>query len=126
MNTNARKFVEEFTEEVKQLCKDFSDRQNRPYMGDVVSALDALRDRTLQFVAEVQAESVPVHTPTSSDEVATLRSALKEMTDRNHAVAALILDNDREGAVRWARGLVLRTNSFVEVGEATKPVGGNS
>ena len=27
---------------VKQLCKDFSDRQDRPYMGDVYSALDAL------------------------------------------------------------------------------------
>lgn len=31
-----------FVNAVKQLCKDFSDLQNRPYMGDVYSALDAL------------------------------------------------------------------------------------
>ena len=32
----------QFVNAVKQLCKDFSDRQDRPYMGDVYSALDAL------------------------------------------------------------------------------------
>lgn len=31
-----------FVNAVKQLCKDFSDSQDRPYMGDVYSALDAL------------------------------------------------------------------------------------
>lgn len=31
-----------FVDAVKQLCKDFSCLQNRPYMGDVVSALDGL------------------------------------------------------------------------------------
>ncbi|WP_448678940.1 hypothetical protein [Pseudomonas nicosulfuronedens] len=31
-----------FVNAVKQLCKDFSDRQDRPYMGDVYSALDEL------------------------------------------------------------------------------------
>ena len=31
-----------FAAEVKRLCADFSDRQNRPYMGDVTAALDAL------------------------------------------------------------------------------------
>ncbi len=32
----------QFVNAVKQLCKDFSDRQDRPYMGDVYSALDEL------------------------------------------------------------------------------------
>lgn len=35
----------EFAAEVKQLCQDFSDRQNRPYMGDVTAAIDALLAR---------------------------------------------------------------------------------
>lgn len=34
-----------FAAEVKQLCADFSDLQNRPYMGDVTSAIDALLAR---------------------------------------------------------------------------------
>lgn len=33
-NTKMRDFVDE----VKQLCKDFSDLRDRPYMGDVVDA----------------------------------------------------------------------------------------
>lgn len=32
----------EFAAEVKQLCKDFSDQRDRPYMGDVTAAIDAL------------------------------------------------------------------------------------
>ncbi|MDG9858542.1 hypothetical protein N7403_32265, partial [Pseudomonas nitroreducens] len=32
----------QFVNAVKQLCKDFADRQDRPYMGNVFSALDAL------------------------------------------------------------------------------------
>lgn len=32
----------QFVDAVKQLCKDFSDLQNRPYMGDVYAALDGL------------------------------------------------------------------------------------
>jgi hypothetical protein len=37
--------VQDMADELKSLCKDFSDRQNRPYMGDVHSAVDSLRDR---------------------------------------------------------------------------------
>lgn len=33
---------EEFAAAVKQLCKDFSDLQDRPYMGDVHAQIDAL------------------------------------------------------------------------------------
>lgn len=32
----------EFLAAVKQLCKDFSDLRDRPYMGDVTTALDSL------------------------------------------------------------------------------------
>lgn len=31
-----------FVDAVKQICRDFSCLQNRPYMGDVVAALDGL------------------------------------------------------------------------------------
>lgn len=31
-----------FAAELKQMCSDFSDRQNRPYMGDVTAAIDGL------------------------------------------------------------------------------------
>lgn len=34
-----------FADEVKQLCSDFSDLQNRPYMGDVTSAIDGLYEQ---------------------------------------------------------------------------------
>lgn len=37
-----RELQAEFVDAVKQLCNDFSDRQNRPYMGDVTAALDGL------------------------------------------------------------------------------------
>ena len=40
-NTKMRDFVDE----VKQLCKDFSDLRDRPYMGDVVDALDSLYEQ---------------------------------------------------------------------------------
>lgn len=33
---------EEFVAAVKQLCKDFSDLQDRPYMGDVYAQIDVL------------------------------------------------------------------------------------
>ena len=39
---------EQFAAAVKQLCKDFSDLQNRPYMGDVYAQIDAL----YQYMAE--------------------------------------------------------------------------
>lgn len=32
-------------DEVKQLCKDFSDLRDRPYMGDVHAQVDALLDQ---------------------------------------------------------------------------------
>lgn len=44
--------VDEFAEAVKQLCKDFSDRHDRPYMGDVHAAIDSLR-------AQFQPEPTP-------------------------------------------------------------------
>jgi len=46
--------MREFVDEVKQLCKDFSDQRDRPYMGDVHAALDGLYE---QWQA---AQSVPV------------------------------------------------------------------
>lgn len=37
-----------FAAEVKQLCKDFSDLRDRPYMGDVTAAIDSLLARFLE------------------------------------------------------------------------------
>ena len=39
--------IEEIRYELKQLCKDFSDLQNRPYMGDVHAQVDAICERAL-------------------------------------------------------------------------------
>lgn len=54
----------DFADEVKQLCKDFSDLQNRPYMGDVTAAIDGLYEQFMQSDAmlaapTVKAEQVP-------------------------------------------------------------------
>lgn len=46
----------QFVDAVKQLCKDFSDRQGRPYMGDVYAALDGLLEYEQIPVAAPQAE----------------------------------------------------------------------
>jgi len=46
-----------FVNAVKQLCKDFSDLQNRPYMGDVYSALDGLLEH--EQIPVAQAGQVP-------------------------------------------------------------------
>jgi len=40
--------VRDFAAEVKQLCKDFSDLSDRPYMGDVTSAIDSLLEHFLE------------------------------------------------------------------------------
>lgn len=48
--------MREFVAEVKQLCKDFSDQRDRPYMGDVHAALDGLYE---QWQA-AQSAAVPV------------------------------------------------------------------
>lgn len=51
--------MREFVAEVKQLCKDFSDQRDRPYMGDVHAALDGLYEQWQAAQAE-QSKSVPV------------------------------------------------------------------
>lgn len=38
-----------FTDELKQLCKDFSDLRDRPYMGDVHSMFDSLLERFMEY-----------------------------------------------------------------------------
>ena len=43
-----KKGVDDVVEELKQICKDFSDLRNRPYMGDVYSSIDSIRDRVLE------------------------------------------------------------------------------
>lgn len=45
---SAQSDVHGFAAEVKQLCKDFSDLRDRPYMGDVTAAIDSLLERFLQ------------------------------------------------------------------------------
>ena len=39
-----------FAAEVKDLCKSFSDLNNRPYMGDVTAAIDSLAEMYLNDV----------------------------------------------------------------------------
>ena len=50
----------EFAEELKQLCKDFSDQRDRPYMGDVTAAFDDLLAR---FVADIEQSPVEAGHP---------------------------------------------------------------
>ena len=47
----ARQINREFVEGVKQLCRDYSCRQNRPYMGDVFAQLDYLAEQLDMTVA---------------------------------------------------------------------------
>lgn len=47
--------IRDFADEVKQLCKDFSDLQNRPYMGDVTAAIDGLYEQFMQSDAMLAA-----------------------------------------------------------------------
>lgn len=62
----------QFVNAVKQLCKDFSDRQDRPYMGDVYSALDALLvNEGIPVAPDQQAEL-------AQEENASLRGALEQ------------------------------------------------
>lgn len=61
--------LREFTDELKQLCKDFSDLQDRPYMGDVTSAIDGLYE---QF-----ASTTTSSTPPASPDVEGLVKALE-------------------------------------------------
>lgn len=57
--------VRDMADELKQLCKDFSDLQNRPYMKDVYSAVDGLRD---QMIGSVPAKPVPPQAPPKTPE----------------------------------------------------------
>ncbi len=50
--------VRDMADELKSICKDYSDRQNRPYMGDVYSTVDSLRDRMID-----SAPGIPLPTP---------------------------------------------------------------
>ena len=60
--------VRDMAEELKQLCKDFSDRKNRPYMHDVYSAVDGLRD---QMIGVVPAKPTPPQaSPKTPEEIA--------------------------------------------------------
>lgn len=45
---DATKNLKDFSDELKQLCKDFSDLRDRPYMGDVHSMFDSLLERFLE------------------------------------------------------------------------------
>lgn len=58
MSVDPKAFIQDFTEEVKQLCRDFSDRNDRPYMLDVSASLEALQERTLQHL-EAQSQAKP-------------------------------------------------------------------
>lgn len=54
--------AEEMRDGLLQLCKDFSDRQNRPYMGDVLAQVNSLCDLVLSEIPrslEQQAQPWP-------------------------------------------------------------------
>lgn len=55
--------IEEIRYELKQLCKDFSDLQNRPYMGDVHTQVDAICDRALLQSADHSERLLEMVTP---------------------------------------------------------------
>ena len=47
-NPETEQALRDFTAEVKQLCKDFSDLRDRPYMSDVTNTLDSLLEQCLK------------------------------------------------------------------------------
>jgi hypothetical protein len=49
---DAVKLMKDFTDELKQLCKDFSDLRDRPYMGDVHNMFDSLLERFMEIEDE--------------------------------------------------------------------------
>lgn len=59
----ARQINREFVEGVKQLCRDYSDRQNRPYMGDVFAQLDYLAEQLDMTVASSEQVAASVAVP---------------------------------------------------------------
>ena len=59
----ARQINREFVEGVKQLCRDYSCRQNRPYMGDVFAQLDYLAEQLDMTVAPSEQVAASVAVP---------------------------------------------------------------
>ena len=101
----ARQINREFVEAVKQLCRDYSDRQNRPYMGDVFAQLDYLAEQLDMTVApseQVAGDAVMSiidkwmdgydHLGTGDDEAEEEDSRREWATDRAAIIAALAQD----------------------------------
>lgn len=65
-----REINREFVEAVKRLCRDYSCRQNRPYMADVFAQLDFLHEQLGVTVVE--------NTPVAGDAVAVVAQRLIE------------------------------------------------
>lgn len=89
----------QFVNAVKQLCKDFSDRQNRPYMGDVYRALDALLVNEGIPVAPPQTEAwigdLPYWEPCNlacDDDLNGVRNRYCDCEQARAAMAGLCLD----------------------------------
>lgn len=51
--------VNEMAYELKQLCKDFSDLRDRPYMGDVLAQIDAVSARCLEEIPSAHKAAAP-------------------------------------------------------------------
>jgi len=66
--------VMEMADELKQLCKDFSDLRDRPYMGDVVAQVDALAEIV---TASIGTRATPV-APAVPDAVIAFLQEVKE------------------------------------------------
>lgn len=52
--------IRDFADCVKQLCKDFSDLRDRPYMGDVTAAIDGLYDELMNSDAMMEAAAFSI------------------------------------------------------------------
>lgn len=57
MNHETETKLRDFAAELKQLCKDFSDLRDRPYMGDVTSAIDSLLENFIAAEATPEEEA---------------------------------------------------------------------
>ena len=89
----ARQINREFVEGVKQLCRDYSCRQNRPYMGDVFAQLDYLAEQLDMTVAPSEQVAASVAVP---DEA--IRQALVTHVPR-------VTDKKVETIIRYIRKL---------------------
>lgn len=97
-------------DELKQLCKDFSDMQNRPYMGDVHAQIDAICDRLVAECDEPgllhDVTSISMKTGYVDERMVVLRVSTTEEMNRLAAglTSMMRLTPDENGWIKWIGG----------------------